>query len=232
MRWAWPSKYPAPDGWFDRLYYRQGNRVIKENWDSSAEDNDDDGDDCPPDDSGATTEPPSGDGGATAEPSPNQHGNGKSNGKSNSEESPKGAGPPPQSPPKSPAKRAAKKTPTPEAVKVFRSNACRYPAKSWYDDVDEAVGDGQADLDFWGKVVKAWVGLGWNPTNVSGMLEFYGRREIPVARGGNGRSGTNRASGQTPTKPSAAPIDPAQVERDRAALRAHRAQQRAVAGAG
>ena len=32
--WAWPSDYPPPDGWQDRLKYRRGNDVISENWDS------------------------------------------------------------------------------------------------------------------------------------------------------------------------------------------------------
>jgi len=98
--------------------------------------------------------------------------------------------------------------------------------------VEQAVGDDQADLDLWGNIVKAWVGLGWNPTNVKGMLEFYGRREIPAAKGGNGKSGTNRANSRITPKPAAAPVDPARVERDRAALRAHRARQQQGDGGG
>lgn len=31
-QWAYPSKYPAPLGWNDRLRYRQDNRVIVYNW--------------------------------------------------------------------------------------------------------------------------------------------------------------------------------------------------------
>jgi hypothetical protein len=88
-----------------------------------------------------------------------------------------GATAPARSPPK--LQKREKPPPAPEAVKVFRSNAHRYPAKSWYDDIAEMVGDKQADLDFWGQVVKAYVGLGWNPTNVKGMLDFYERREVP-----------------------------------------------------
>lgn len=77
-----------------------------------------------------------------------------------------------------------KKPPTPKGVKVFRENAHRYPAKAWYDDIAAQVGEEPTALDLWGKVVKAYVGLGWNPTNVKVMLEYFGRNEIPS---GNGR---------------------------------------------
>ena len=77
----------------------------------------------------------------------------------------------------------SKRPPTPEAVKVFRENAACYPAKSWYPDIVEAVGEESADLELWGRVVKAYVGQGWNPTNVANMLDFYGRREIPTTKG-------------------------------------------------
>ena len=233
MQWAQPSKYAPPEGWTDRVRVsRRDTGYATENWDTTGgfsaqptEPDPPDGED--PDDSGGTL--PGGNVGTDAGESPGavpiEY---KLSEVKLSEESPEGASAPPP-PPKSPKpKRTAKEVPV--AVKVFRANACRYPAKAWYDDVDEAVGDAQADLDFWGSVVKAWVGLGWNPTNVKGMLEFYGRREIPTVRGGNGRSGTNRPNNQTLAKPPAAPVDPAQVEQDRAALRAHRAK-RAAAGA-
>lgn len=67
----------------------------------------------------------------------------------------------------------------PPAIKVFRENAHRFPAKSWWDDVDERVGRDQPDLEFWGRVVKAYVGQGWNPTNVKNMLTFYEQRRVP-----------------------------------------------------
>ena len=89
----------------------------------------------------------------------------------------------------SPSKKRGK-TKIPAAVKVFRSSAHRFPAKAWYADVAKAVGDEEADLLFWGDVVKAWVGLGWNPTNVKGMLEFYQDRKLP---GADGRSGEHKS---------------------------------------
>jgi hypothetical protein len=75
--------------------------------------------------------------------------------------------------------RSAKKPNSPPAVLAFRRAAHRYPPKSWYADVDAAVGREEPDLQFWEDVVKEWVGHGWNPTNVSGMLECYRRRQLP-----------------------------------------------------
>lgn len=68
---------------------------------------------------------------------------------------------------------------TPDAVRMFRSKTHRFPPKSWYDEIEEVVGDEADDLLFWGNVVYNWVGMGWNPTNVKGMLECYKERAIP-----------------------------------------------------
>jgi hypothetical protein len=99
----------------------------------------------------------------------------------------------PPDPPKQKRRTSQRKTKTPPAVQVFRQNAHRFPAKSWYSNVSEAVGEDEVDLEFWGKVVKGWVGCGWNPTNVQGMLEFYQRREIPTTNGSGHRAGNYRA---------------------------------------
>ncbi len=85
----------------------------------------------------------------------------------------------PPDPPPPRKSRSKPKKPTPAAVGVFREHAHRYPAKSWYRDIADAVGEDESDLAFWGRVVKEWVGLGWNPTNAKGMLEFYGRKQLP-----------------------------------------------------
>jgi len=80
----------------------------------------------------------------------------------------------------------ASTSPTPPAVKVFRANAHRYPAKSWYDEIDQAVGEDEHSLQVWGDVVKAYVGNGWNPTNVRNMLKFYKQGRVPPAGGSSG----------------------------------------------
>ncbi len=87
------------------------------------------------------------------------------------------AGNPPANPPGDPDSlekpTSKRKTPVPEAIKVFRQNANRYPAKSWYGDVAAVVGRDPPDLERWGVIVKEWVGNGWNPTNVRGMLDKF-----------------------------------------------------------
>jgi len=35
-RWAWPSDIPAPEGWLDRVRYRQGNKVMEDNWEGES----------------------------------------------------------------------------------------------------------------------------------------------------------------------------------------------------
>lgn len=84
--------------------------------------------------------------------------------------------PPPEPSPEPTKKRQGK--PTPEAVKVFRSNTHRYPPKAWYEAVATVVGDDPGDLEFWGEVCHEWVGKGWNPMNVSGMLDCYSKGGI------------------------------------------------------
>ncbi len=38
LQWAWPSEYPPPDGWLDRLRYKKGaSTVITQNWNTSAD---------------------------------------------------------------------------------------------------------------------------------------------------------------------------------------------------
>ena len=74
MRWAWPSEYAAPEGWADRLCYRQGNRVIKENWEEASGEAKEE-EDVPPDDDTPTVAPPRDDGEPNVTPAPK--GNGK-----------------------------------------------------------------------------------------------------------------------------------------------------------
>ena len=89
------------------------------------------------------------------------------------------AEPAPSPPSQSVKTQRRKSEPTPAAVEVFRQNAHRFPARSWHADIVKTVGDDPAALELWGRIVHAWVGLGWNPQNATGMLEFFARGEIP-----------------------------------------------------
>jgi hypothetical protein len=45
--------------------------------------------------------------------------------------------------------------------------------------IETTVGENQKDLDFWKKVIVGWLEHGWFEGNVSGMVGWYNRREIP-----------------------------------------------------
>lgn len=98
--------------------------------------------------------------------------------------------PPPVTKPEEPAEE---KEPEPEkataqhsAVQAFRSGTHRYPPKSWYPIIAETIGDKEEDVARWTRIVMAWVGMGWNPCNVKGMLEYWGRVSLPGEERRNG----------------------------------------------
>ena len=172
LRWARPSRFSAPDDWTDRIRYSNRGDIHQKDWDEaggfSKEERadvptEDYKEDCPED--GTDIQPNSTQPNST-QPNPTQS------------HDPTGAGAP--DPP------LPKKHKRPRAVDTFRENAHRFPAKAWYATIGDVVGDEPTDLEEWGRTVFAWVGLGWNPTNVKGMLECYERNEMP---------GQNRATG-------------------------------------
>lgn len=140
-----------------------------------------------------------------------------------------GAGAPPPDPPPKPERKRQKK-PTPEAVRVFRSNTHRYPPKAWYEVVETVVGDDPEDLERWGEVCHEWVGKGWNPMNVSGMLDCYSKGGIQTDNGRDHQgAGAARGAATSATRgaqpPPAVTDDPERGERVRHALRQHRTEQ-------
>ena len=101
-----------------------------------------------------------------------------------------------------PEKPAEKKEPEPEkatakhpAVQAFRSGTHRYPPKSWYQIIADTVGDKEEDVERWARIIMAWVGVGWNPCNVKGMLDYWGRASLPGEDRKNGRA--NRSNGES-----------------------------------
>lgn len=96
--------------------------------------------------------------------------------------------------------RVDAKPPRPLGVDVFREVMDRFPRKTWWTDIEKAVGSDPADLDRWRKVVHTYDGLGWNPTNVVGMLEWFDRNEIPNVKGAKrARSGIKNHEVATPS---------------------------------
>jgi hypothetical protein len=93
-----------------------------------------------------------------------------------------------QQPPKQPVhtpKPKPAKTPKPPpqpphpAIIAFRDAAGKYPQKPIWADIIKAVGDEPGNLTFWGQVVTRYIGTGWNPSNVVGMIDWYKRHELP-----------------------------------------------------
>jgi len=71
------------------------------------------------------------------------------------------------------------KGPAPPAVKVYRARVHFNARKTLWRRIHETVGDQLDDLEFWDSVIAEYDALGWNPKNVSGMLEWFERRELP-----------------------------------------------------
>lgn len=67
----------------------------------------------------------------------------------------------------------------PPAIAIFREVTNYNPKRVLCPSIVEAVGDLPDDLDFWREVIIGYIGNGWNPQNVNGMLGFYRAREIP-----------------------------------------------------
>jgi hypothetical protein len=84
----------------------------------------------------------------------------------------------------------------PLAVQVYRQVRRRYPAQELWDTIAQTVGTDEAALGFWRDALKAWVGRGYNPMNVTGPLEWFKRREIP--KNGNPAPASNGMSQQRP----------------------------------
>lgn len=76
-----------------------------------------------------------------------------------------------------------------EAVKAYRSVSRTFPDKSTWGNITDTVGDDAARLKFWREVVSGYIAVGWNKRNVTGMLDWFSRGEIPhIQRKGNGHS--------------------------------------------
>ena len=80
----------------------------------------------------------------------------------------------------------------PPAVKAYRSAAELWPKKSLWPTIAKAVGNDPADLKLWQQVVQGYILKGWNPRNISRMLEYYDKRQIP----GGGSAVSDKSNGK------------------------------------
>ena len=72
-----------------------------------------------------------------------------------------------------PTKKHKRSNSTPPAVELTRRITHRYPAKKLHGMIERAVGDDFASLLKWGRVVKQWIGSGYNPMNYTGMINVF-----------------------------------------------------------
>jgi len=95
----------------------------------------------------------------------------------------------------------ASKTPTPPQVESYRKAAHRYPNKSLYSIICEHVKDDEQSLLLFEKIVTGWIAMGWNPSNINGILEFVDKGEIPHRNGQNGNGNGHKPDTQEPPAP-------------------------------
>lgn len=56
------------------------------------------------------------------------------------------------------------------SILAYRTNARLTPPIIWRDDIIQTVGE---KIEPWGDLVKEWIGKGWRPDNVAGMLDAF-----------------------------------------------------------
>jgi hypothetical protein len=87
-------------------------------------------------------------------------------------------GTPTDSPPPKKNKKLPEE-PRPAAIDVYRLVANRFPDRAIWEGIGKTVSDSTADLERWEKVIRAWIAMGWNKTNVKGMLQYFVENKIP-----------------------------------------------------
>lgn len=105
------------------------------------------------------------------------------------------APPPPAQEEKEPEPEPEQATAKHPAIQAYREVARLYPSRAWYQAIADTIGEAKEDIARWRRIVMAWVGVGWNPRNVSGMLDYWGKAALPGEDNGHGSS-TPRRQGQ------------------------------------
>jgi hypothetical protein len=59
------------------------------------------------------------------------------------------------------------------AITTYKSVTKRHVTEAWRDEVIKAVGEDPADLERWGNHLRDWLGHGWNPSNIVGILDSF-----------------------------------------------------------
>ncbi len=65
------------------------------------------------------------------------------------------------------------------AVLAYNRAAHLWPSSAQCEPMAQTVGDNPDRVELWERVVRGYVLKGWNPRNIAGMLEFFGRGAVP-----------------------------------------------------
>jgi len=94
-------------------------------------------------------------------------------------------------------------------LKAYHDITSLHAAKSQKHKIEQLAEKGSG-LEFWRDVVDAWVGAGWNPRNIDGMIDCYLRGEIPSTGKNGGKHAPNNRTGRVPSRvPEYSVADPA-----------------------
>lgn len=98
-------------------------------------------------------------------------------------------GPSPESQDQPQAKGTQKSQPKPKlnehpAIQTYRDVFHTYPKVPTYPTIIEAVGDKPEDMEIWRECCTFWLGIGWNPQNITGQLERYNEEWMSGGPGG------------------------------------------------
>lgn len=90
------------------------------------------------------------------------------------------------------------------AIRTYRDVTGMNPRPGVRKLIIETVGSEAGDCSLWANVVTRWCAQGWRGGNVDGMLDYFGRGEVPGnGRGSVGQSGRqNRGNGDGKAKVS------------------------------
>ena len=195
-QWAYPSKMPPPEGWRDRLRYRQDNHVIKENWGGEGL-----GEPLP--------EP-------LPKTLPNAQGNALDCAHSVRVSTSTSASPSPAPIVAQPDEFPLHDPPPPAVDLHCRLTGERVPGKEGGDEIAPTVGTEPRAPDGWKDVIHAWLGCDWKPGDIKGMLDCFARGEILGERSSGHRSQFDQA----PHRGAIAPVLAAESSALATALRA------------
>jgi hypothetical protein len=109
---------------------------------------------------------------------------------------------PPSEKSKSTAKKRKTRTPKHSSIETYRRATGRYPPKATEPLIVGAGIETENDLQFWENVIRHYIACGWSPQNISGMLDFFKRRELPSTRPTNKTLGGGYQNERTYEQPS------------------------------